>query len=359
MMKLFHKKLLTLLSSVLMVLFLAACSESTTTEIDNIGPGKERVEVPVEQLEGDHFELLQQASEEYLQNANFETITSEQVYNMLTFGSEEEFLIVDVRDPVTYASGHIEGSVNIAYKNTANLKQISDLPRDKKIIVVCYSGHTASQVVALWNMLGYEAIVMENGMGSWTKDTALASTIPTTTLDFEVVQESNEASATYDLPTVSVEEATDISSLLTAVSKQYLTSEKKTIISATDLKEKIDNNDSKIVLIDVRDQADYQKGHITKSINIPIKELASKENLAKLPTDKTIVLIGYNGYEASQATRILSQMGYDALTMYSGMRIWHSDRLLTGIDPISSEKLAELPTVGLNYNIGGEPTAAG
>lgn len=358
-MELFHKKLLVLLSSSFLLLFLGACSESATSEINNTGPGKERVEVVVEQLEGDHFELLQQASEEYLQNADFETVTSEAVFNMVTFGSEEEFQLVDVRDPVTFASGHIKGSVNIAYAETANLKKISNLSKDKKIIVICYSGHTASQVVALWNMLGYDAIVMENGMGSWTKDTTLASAIPTTTLDFEVVQEGNTLSTTNELPTVSIEEATDLPSLLSATSKQYLESGKGTIITAADLKEKIDNNDSDIVLIDLRDQADYQVGHIKKAINIPINELASKENLAKLPTDKKIVFIGYNGYEASQATRIVSQMGYDALTMYTGMRIWHSDQLLTGIDPISSEKLAEYPTLALNYNIGGEPAAAG
>lgn len=358
-MKLFHKKLLVLLSSSLLVLFLGACSESTTSEIDNTGPGKERVEVVIEQLEGNHFELLQQASEEYLQNANFETVSSEEVFEMIMFGSEEEFQIVDVRDPVTFASGHIEGSVNIAYAETANLKQIGYLSKDKKIIVVCYSGHTASQVVALWNMLGYDAIVMENGMGSWTKDTTLASAIPTTTLDFEVVQEGNTASATFELPIVTIEEATDLPSLLAATSKQYLESGKGTIITAADLKQKVDNNSSDIMLIDLRDQSDYQKGHIEKAINIPIKELASKENLAKLPTDKKIVFIGYNGYEASQATRIASQLGYDALAMYTGMRIWHSNRLLTGIDPISSEKLAEYPTLALNYNLDGEPAAAG
>lgn len=358
-MKLFRKKLLVLFSSILMVSFLGACSESATTDITNFGPGKERVEEVATTLEGDQFELLQQTANEYLQNLQLETITPAEVYEKVMFGSEEEFLIVDVRDSATFAKGYIEGAVNVPYALSADLDQIANLPKDKKLIVVCYSGHTASQAVALWNMLGYDAVVMDNGMGGWTSNTALASAIPTSTFDFEVAKESPTTSATYDYPEVSVEGVTDLASLLEATAKQYLASGKKTIITAKDLKEKLDSNDSSLFLVDIREPQDYQKGHIKNAINIPLKDLASKDNLSKLPTDKKLVLVGYNGYDASQATRILSQLNYDALTMFAGMRIWHSDRLVTGIDPISSEKLADFPTKGLNYNLGGEAAAAG
>ncbi|UTW68978.1 rhodanese-like domain-containing protein [Anaerobacillus sp. HL2] len=55
-----------------------------------------------------------------------------------------------------------------------------------------------------------------------------------------------------------------------ATSEQYLNSGKKTIINANDLKEKLDNSDNSL-LVDIRDAVDYQKGHITKAVNIPLR----------------------------------------------------------------------------------------
>jgi rhodanese-related sulfurtransferase len=44
-----------------------------------------------------------------------------------------------------------------------NLKK---LPIDKEIIIVCYVGHTASQVLVLLKLLGYNAKVLKYGMGT-------------------------------------------------------------------------------------------------------------------------------------------------------------------------------------------------
>jgi rhodanese-related sulfurtransferase len=43
---------------------------------------------------------------------------------------------------------------------------LAELPKDKKIIVYCYSGQTASQTTAILRLLGYEAYNMAFGMGS-------------------------------------------------------------------------------------------------------------------------------------------------------------------------------------------------
>ena len=55
------------------------------------------------------------------------------------------------------------------WKHAWREEKTSYLPKDKKIIVVDYSGHAASQVAVLWNMLGYDAVAMHNGMAGWSK----------------------------------------------------------------------------------------------------------------------------------------------------------------------------------------------
>ena len=43
-----------------------------------------------------------------------------------------------------------------------NLKK---LPNNKEIVIVCYVGHTSSQILVLLKLLGYKARVLKFGMG--------------------------------------------------------------------------------------------------------------------------------------------------------------------------------------------------
>ena len=74
--------------------------------------------------------------------------------------------ILDVRKPTDYKNGHIKGSLNIFWLDLMNPENLKKLPNDKDIIVVCYVGHTASQVFVLLKMLGYKAKVLKFGMGT-------------------------------------------------------------------------------------------------------------------------------------------------------------------------------------------------
>ena len=45
-------------------------------------------------------------------------------------------------------------------------KSFDQIPKDKPVIVYCYSGQTASQVLGILRLLGYEAYNMPGGMGA-------------------------------------------------------------------------------------------------------------------------------------------------------------------------------------------------
>jgi rhodanese-related sulfurtransferase len=40
-------------------------------------------------------------------------------------------------------------------------------PTDKPILVICYTGHTASMTSSILNTLGFDAWALRNGMLSW------------------------------------------------------------------------------------------------------------------------------------------------------------------------------------------------
>ncbi|MCS7286498.1 MAG: rhodanese-like domain-containing protein, partial [Anaerolineae bacterium] len=48
-------------------------------------------------------------------------------------------------------------------------ENLAKLPKDKKIVAYCYSGHTAGIVATVLNLLGYDAINLRFGIMGWTK----------------------------------------------------------------------------------------------------------------------------------------------------------------------------------------------
>lgn len=80
----------------------------------------------------------------------------------------DAYYILSIRRPSDHANGHIPMARNIAYGRGME-KRLVTLPRDKKIVVYCYSGQTSSQTIAVLRLMGYEAYSMTGGMTAWTK----------------------------------------------------------------------------------------------------------------------------------------------------------------------------------------------
>lgn len=76
----------------------------------------------------------------------------------------DQYQIVSVRKAEDYAKGHVKGAINIPF-GAGMQDALVELPKDKKIIVYCYTGQTASQTTAILRLLGYEAYNMQFGMG--------------------------------------------------------------------------------------------------------------------------------------------------------------------------------------------------
>lgn len=67
------------------------------------------------------------------------------------------------------------------------------------------------------------------------------------------------------------------------------------------------------VLVDVRGQAVYEKGHIDGAINIPLMDL--RDRLDEIPKDKSIITTCQTGLTSYLALRILRENGYDVANL--------------------------------------------
>lgn len=81
--------------------------------------------------------------------------------------AKEDIYILSVRKAEDYVKGHIVGAANIPF-GKAMLNDLSKLPKNKKIVVYCYTGQTAGQAVASLRMLGYDAVSLNGGTGMAT-----------------------------------------------------------------------------------------------------------------------------------------------------------------------------------------------
>ncbi|KAA3644611.1 MAG: rhodanese-like domain-containing protein [Chloroflexi bacterium] len=81
------------------------------------------------------------------------------------FGSGTDHLLLDVRTPEEFASGHIEGAVNINVETLAS--RLDEVPTDVPVVIYCRSGNrsaTASQILV---GAGYEGVYDLGGIQTW------------------------------------------------------------------------------------------------------------------------------------------------------------------------------------------------
>jgi rhodanese-related sulfurtransferase len=103
---------------------------------------------------------------DYLQSIknDWNYITPVDFYNDYYLKNKDYFLI-DLRSEDEYKKNHIKGSKNIFWINILDEKNLKKLPKDKTIFLICYVGHTSSQVLTLLKMLGYNVKSIKFGYG--------------------------------------------------------------------------------------------------------------------------------------------------------------------------------------------------
>ncbi len=80
-------------------------------------------------------------------------------------------------------------------------------------------------------------------------------------------------------------------------------------------------NNPDVALIDVREQWEYDAGHIPDVKLIPLGELPDRVN--EIPKDKFVVMTCRSGNRSNQATQFLRSKGFDNVhNMQGGIKAW-------------------------------------
>ena len=328
----------------LMLLFLiTGCGTSQTGQIT---PAK--TDAPREA-----FSSLRQASDKYLQGNRALTISAQEVYEKALLAADPGYILVDIRNDEHYAKHHIPGSIHISYADAWRSSKTDYLPKDKKIIVIDYSGHSSSQLAAYWSLLGLDSIPMKHGMAAWSKDKDVigGSPLPCEPRNFAVTKDES-ASQTYDLPVLDVK-AVPMDELLRHRGETIAT--KPVVIQADDLLTKL--NAKSVFVLDIRAAEHFKAGHIVGSVNIPFRSLTEETSLKKLPANRQIVVVDYDGHAASQAARLLNLLGYDSLALRDGMSVWTVDAKVIGAPAVACT-ITERQTAQLNAPLNPGPSTA-
>lgn len=70
---------------------------------------------------------------------------------------------IDVREPSEFASGHVDGAINIPLGSIGESNtELDELPKDRKIVLYCRSGARASLAKEQLQAMGYSNV--ENGI---------------------------------------------------------------------------------------------------------------------------------------------------------------------------------------------------
>ncbi len=95
--------------------------------------------------------------------AGMPSINPVELNEKLTQG--EKLLVLDVREPFEFISGHIKGAVPIPLGELG--QRVQELPKDRSVICVCESGSRSFSATRYLLSQGLDVINLNRGMIGW------------------------------------------------------------------------------------------------------------------------------------------------------------------------------------------------
>ncbi|MBW8750136.1 MAG: rhodanese-like domain-containing protein [Propionibacteriales bacterium] len=77
----------------------------------------------------------------------------------------EGITVLDVREPVEWQHGHVDGSVHVPMMEIPD--RVGELPTDSQVLVVCKVGGRSARVVQYLVAQGVDAVNLDGGLLEW------------------------------------------------------------------------------------------------------------------------------------------------------------------------------------------------
>jgi rhodanese-related sulfurtransferase len=102
-------------------------------------------------------------------------------------------------------------------------------------------------------------------------------------------------------------------------------SEAGNVLSVKEFKEKVKNNDSTMIILDVRTDAELTGAlpKIEGALHIPVQELGRRFDELEEYKDKEIIVVCRTQVRSSKAAQFLNEKGYDAKFVEGGMQAYY------------------------------------
>ena len=299
------------------------------------------------------FEVIREAADAYLSAGKSLNISAQDLHDSIltdqlrrAIGVERYDpslfrlgpIIIDVRSPDSempdvYAAGHIPGAIHIPWHQIARWKNLRSLPTDRQIVVYSSTGQTGSQVTAILNVLGYDAVNLKWGITSWINDVDVApgryNKARDTVWSFEgayrAVRSTSEPTQTYPFPVIENIDSADKPTIIVAAANAYLSSGERPNMSGRELHRMLHSDENPFdvpFLLDVREDDYYINGHIRGCLHVFWEDVFKVENLGKLPPDRQILVYSNTGHRSGQVAALLNLLGYDAINLKWGITSW-------------------------------------
>jgi rhodanese-related sulfurtransferase len=84
-----------------------------------------------------------------------------------SLGSKTSPLLLDVRSPLEFAGGHIEGAMNVPVTGFPEALADLALQPDRAVVAICLTAHRSTPAVRLLRRRGLDARQLAGGMLAW------------------------------------------------------------------------------------------------------------------------------------------------------------------------------------------------
>ena len=126
--------------------FAVATSYQSPSKVDTVDTQDSKAELVLK-----NYPLT--AVQQFLVSIPRDYYTIRQISQVKALNKKKQSLLVDVREPSEYASGHIKAAINIPLRSLSdNLNQI---PKNRPVILYCSTGYRTAMGVMALQMLGY------------------------------------------------------------------------------------------------------------------------------------------------------------------------------------------------------------
>lgn len=213
------------------------------------------------------------SNEASIEESKFEEMTGDELDKIEEDNKEKEnYLVIDVRDENEYKEGHVKHAINIPLKDADN--RISELEdyKDKKVVTICNTGKKSSEMADKLVKAGFKNVWNAQGVK-----------------DFEY----------------------------TTITKAYT-------ILPEEFKEKAASGD--YTIIDVREEKDYNDGHIKGAIHTTVDTF--EEDMKDFPEDKPFLTYCYSGNRSWTVADKLAQEGHEVYNAWDGTKEYDGYELI-------------------------------